>query len=128
MRVQNKQTKEVYELHSMGPGLFRIIVNGRQVDVNEENYKLELETHLYCTCENRKEQPRIDCPYDGEPCNCCSFCQKRCCELKTQLVMPTRAENTDWLRSFDEYNQGWNDCIDEFVRINKGGLYNGLEV
>ena len=40
--------------------------------------------------------------------------------LKAQqkVVMPERAADTDWLRSNDEYNEGWNDCLDEVARRN----------
>lgn len=36
-----------------------------------------------------------------------------------QGVMPERSTDTDRLRSNDEYNEGWNDCLDEFERLNR---------
>lgn len=87
MKAQKKETKEIFQVFAMRPGKIIILdPNGRQVLVDEQDYTLDFENikSSFCQCENRKEQPEIRCPLDGDPCNCCNYCQNECIKINAK--------------------------------------------
>lgn len=82
MLAQNKITRVTYEVFAFRPCKLILLIDGRQAEVSDEDYTLEIDPILYCHCDNRKEQPRIKCPLDQDECNCCVYCQDQCDKLK----------------------------------------------
>ena len=78
MLAQNKVTRVAYKIMAFRPGRLILLIDDRQIEVADDDYTLEIDPILYCHCENRKEQPRIICPFDQDECNCCAYCQTKC--------------------------------------------------
>lgn len=78
MLAQNKVTRVAYKVFAFLPGRLILLINDRQIQVSDEDYTLEIDPILYCHCDNRKEQPRINCPLDQDECNCCTYCHANC--------------------------------------------------
>lgn len=78
MLAQNKVTRVAYKVFAFLPGRLILLINDRQIEVADDDYTLEIDPTLYCHCDNRKEQPRINCPLDQDECNCCAYCHAKC--------------------------------------------------